>query len=197
MDIITMALLEFNIPEGALWGDVFYETNTSSSYQTPEHYASESDSDDWETVGQTRMVEEYKAPTRWCRNGNACEWKNCKFRHERCAHYDNWVKRGKRGHNCRCHATDPESKKRPEDGGCKYDHRDLSKLNVFIEALPCSTELELWDSFMPLGLEAHYPEIVDLRGMKKSDVSLLVRSLNAAHVSYEYTREWMHIKMDE
>lgn len=186
-----MALLEFNIPEGALWGDYFYET--SSRRQTQEHYASDSESGEWETVGQTKVVEEYKAPARWCRNGNACEWKNCKFRHERCTHYDNWVKRGKRGHNCRC----ADSMKRPEDGGCKYDHRDVSKLKMFVETLPCSNELEMWDNFMPLGLEAHYPEVVDIRGMKKMDISLLIRSLNAAGVHYEYNGDWMHISMDE
>lgn len=186
-----------------MWGDYFYETDSDSSSQTLEYTAPESDGEEWETVGRPKLtrcnaiVEEYKPPPKWCRNGNACEWKNCKFRHERCSHYDNWVKRGKRGHNCRCHETDPESKKTPEEGGCKYDHRDPAKLKMFIETVPCSNESELWENFYPRGLEACFADVVDVSGMSRMDVSLLVRSLNAAGVKYEDNGDWMTIYMDE
>lgn len=191
----TMALLEYNIPEGALWGDYFYETD-SSSYQTEEHIASQSDGE-WEVIGTTKAEQEWKPLAKWCRDGNACQWKNCKFRHERCSHYDNWIARGKRGYNCRCHATDPMCCKRPDEGGCKYDHRDPAKLKMFIETLPCSNESELWDNFITRGLEWYAADHYDVSGMDRMNRSLLVRSLNAAKIKFEDYGDMFEISMDE
>jgi len=189
-------LLEYNIPEGVMWGDYFYETDSDSG-RTLQYTAAESDDDEWETVGQPKVkVEEFKPPPKWCRNGNACEWKNCKFRHERCSHYDNWVKRGKKGHNCRCHATDPESTKRPDEGGCMYDHRDPRKLKMFIETLPCSNESEIWENFMQRGLEGCFADVYDVSGMSRLDRALLVRSLTAAGVKFEDHDQWFEIWFD-
>lgn len=188
-----MALLGLiEVPEGVMWGDYFYD-----SVRTLEYTAAESE-DEWEVVGKPKIViEEVVKQPKWCRNGNACEWKNCKFRHERCSHYDNWVRRGKKGHNCRCHQTDPESKKRHEDGGCMYDHRDLSKLKVFIETLPCSTETELWDNFYERGLEAHSADIYDISTMSNLDKALLIRSLSAAKVEFEDCGKRMFINLEK
>lgn len=192
-----MALLEFDIPEGALWGDYFYETESDSG-QTLEYNAPESDGEEWETVGQPKVKEEeHKAPPKWCRDGNACQWKNCKFRHERCSHYDKWLARGKKGHNCRCHATDPQSNKRPDEGGCMYDHRDLSKLKMFVETVPCSNESEIWENFIQRGLEGHCADIYDVSAMARLDRALLVRSLTAANVKFEDHDEWFEIWFNE
>jgi hypothetical protein len=189
-----MALLEYNIPEGVMWADYFYDSNTVY-VQTPEETTSESEGE-WETVGRPKFVEEHTAPVKWCRDGNACQWKNCKFRHERCSHYDNWVKRGRKGHNCRCHETDPESNKSPENGGCKYDHRDLSKLKVFIESVPCSNESELWENFFMRNIEPVACYLFDISKMSKNDKGILFRSLNAAKISYDDYGSHMDIYFD-
>jgi hypothetical protein len=194
-----MALLGFNIPEGVMWGDYFYESD-SDSVRTLEYTTPESDGE-WEVVGAPKLtrcnaiIQETAKPAKWCRDGNACEWKNCKFRHERCSHYDNWIARGKRGNNCRCCVTDPDSKKRPEDGGCMYDHRDVSKLKMFIESVPCSTEEELWNNFYDLGLEGVMTNVYDTRNMAKQDKSLLTRSLKANNVEFEDRGHRMYIYM--
>lgn len=161
---------------------------TTDCDQTVEQTASQSDSE-WETVGHPSVQKHVtfvdKAPQRWCRDGNACPWSDCKFRHERCTHYDNWIARGKKGHNCRCHATDPESNKSPRDGGCKYDHRDAEKLTKFLEPLPCTTEEEMWDNFYQYGLDHHFADVYDIRKMDKLYRGLLIRSLAAAEVDFE------------
>ena len=193
MDIDDMkSIVAFNVPMGMLWGDYFCEFSSSSSqYETQV----ESDTgDDWEEVGKkTIAVEEWKPVAKWCRDGNACQWKNCKFRHERCAHYDAWIQRGKKGNNCRCHATDPNSCMSPEEGGCKYDHRDASKLKMFIELVPCSTESELWNSFVTRGLEYHAADGYDVTNMSRLDRALLVRSLTSAKVPFEDCGSFMNI----
>ncbi len=186
------SILAFNIPEGMLWGDYFCD----SSSRQPETQIESDAGDDWEVVKKTNVVEEYKPVAKWCRDGNACQWKNCKFRHERCAHYDSWIQRGKKGYNCRCHATDPESCKSPEQGGCKYDHRDLTKLKMFIELVPCSTESELWNSFVMRGLEYHAADGYDVSNMARLDRALLVRSLTNAQVKFEDLGDFMNIYVD-
>lgn len=197
MTTFTMACLELNVPEGALWGDYFYDTD-SSSCRTEEHDAPESDGE-WEVVGKTTKVVEQaqeKRPAKWCRDGNACPWVNCKFRHERCSHYDNWLQRGKRGNNCRCCVTDPNSCKPVTEGGCMYDHRDVSKLKVFVELAPCATETELWDSFFVRGLEYHSGYSYNTSQMARLDRALLIRSLTAANVEFEDYGELVNIYME-
>lgn len=132
----------------------------------------------------SKVVKDKKIPPRWCRSGNACPWSNCKFRHERCAHYDNWIRRGRRGNNCRCADTDPESKKNPVEGGCKYDHRDMKNLKVFVETVPVTTESDLWEHFFEKGLELYISDVFDPRGMAYLDRCLLIRSLVAAGVDH-------------
>jgi hypothetical protein len=184
------------IPDGVAWGD--YDNDDFSIASTIEREGSVCSSQDWEIVGEK---ETFQAPIhprtpRWCKHGNACIWQNCPFRHERCAHFDNWLARGKRGYNCRCITTDPDSCKSPEEGGCKYDHRILNKLQVYHVSLPCKTESELWDSFIERGLECHSSDAYDISKMSRTDKSLLIRSLNAAGVTYEDNETWMDIRVD-
>lgn len=178
------------------WDEYNFETY---SVQTLVHEAPVEDDRNWEVAGAPRLnranaiVAEKQAPAKWCRAGNACPWLNCKFRHERCSHFDNWVARGKKGFNCRCHVTDPESKKMPIEGGCKYDHRDPATLKMFVETLPCSTERELWDSFYDKGLRLHVSDVFNIRRMSKSGQLLLMRSLDAAGIEYVDERKYMYI----
>ena len=148
----------------------------------------------WEIVGQPKMNQpEIQPPVKWCRNGNKCLWRNCKFRHERCVHYDNWVRRGKKGNPCRAHEADPDSTKSPSEGGCKYDHRDPTKLQMFLETLPCATERQLWDNFYERGLDLHISDVFNVRNMSSNDRSLLVRSLKAADIEFVDNGHYMYI----
>jgi hypothetical protein len=131
------------------------------------------------------IVEQYKPSHRWCRDGNACSWRNCKFRHERCKHYDEWVKRGKVGLNCKSCEKDPDGTKSPEEGGCMYDHRDESSLKTFIEFVPIFNEKDLWDYFYERKLLWHFAKVYDFTEMEKADKGVLFRSLIAAGIEHE------------
>lgn len=174
-------LFNFKELEGVSWADYFLKDEPKQSVFVQEDTF---DDNGWEPVGKPKKAEN-TMPVRWCRDGNACPWINCKFRHERCSHYDNWVKRGKKGNNCRCFATDPDSNKSQKDGGCMYDHRDPKKLKVFVETLPVKTESQMWDYFMEKGLELHISDVLDPREMTYMDRCLLIRSLKASDVYHE------------
>lgn len=178
------------IPMGESWADTLYEEEPVLS-STEESVCSQ----EWETVGVAKMQTFVRAP-RWCKHGNACIWQNCPFRHERCEHHDKWVSSRGRTRGCRCLSTDPRSCKSPEQGGCKYDHRDLRDLAVYHKSLPCNTEAELWDSFYQRGLEAKYSDAYDVSAMSSMDRSLLIRSLNANCVQYDEYDTWMRIYLD-
>ncbi len=182
-----------------MWGDYFYESD-SDSVRTLEYATLESDGE-WEVVASRKLTRsnaiapEPVKQAKWCRDGNACEWKNCKFRHERCSHYDAWVARGKKGHNCRCHATDPTSSKRPDRGGCMYDHRDISKLKMFVESVPIANENDIWDHFYELGLEGERSDVYDTSKMCRHDKALLIRSLKANFIEFEDLGSRVYIYM--
>lgn len=146
---------------------------------------------------------------RWCLNGNACEFSNCVFRHDRCAHYDAWVARGKRGHNCRAVATDPRSNKKPADGGCKYDHRDYATLKVRVErvaepavqyfdrdALPIETLEQFHEAFVPLGLELVGQNYYSTAGLSAHTKFILGRTMVACKVATTQSCEGHQIKVD-
>ena len=110
----------------------------------------------------------------WCRYGNACVWRNCPFRHETCSHF----KTGR----CRAVKTDPESNKPVSEGGCQYDHRDVSKLRDYVSHVEIRSEEDMLDKF---------PDLIELPGsmfdaskMDRFDRHLLVRSLRKANVEY-------------
>lgn len=182
-----MALLNIQIPDGVAWADFFEHV--------PLPNVAVEDDDGWAVSGKKKekVVAVVQPPQRWCRDGNACPWLNCKFRHERCSHYDNWLARGKKGACCRAWANDPFSSKRPDEGGCLYDHRNPSQLKVYHETLPCSTEEELWDSFYEKKLRLHVSDVYDLRRMRPKNRDLLVRSLIKAGVSFEDCGDHMYI----
>lgn len=193
--------LTFEIPAGVSWGDYFAceftSTSSASSTDAAEEVVSDSE---WEMVGKKKVRFEEPLPTtrpaKWCKHGNACVWKNCPFRHEVCGHHAKWLANGKSGKGCRCLETDPESNKSPENGGCKYDHRDISKLRVYSKTLPVSDEGKLWDAFYPLGLEPGIGHIYDTSKMAKFDKALLIRSLESDNgVEFEDYDLWVEIVM--
>lgn len=190
----TMALLESMIPEGVMWGDFAYDTDFLS--QAPEFTNSESEGE-WETVGRPTVERTEMVQQKWCRDGNACKWKNCTFRHERCSHHDNWVRRGKKGHACRCVETDPLSVKRPDEGGCKYDHRDMSKLAVYINTVKCETESDMFNYFYERKLDGVIGHIYDVSKMSRMDKGILLRSLTAADIHFEYNHDYVKIYFED
>lgn len=179
------------IPEGVSWADCLDDDYNFSLPTTIEVEGSVS-SDEWETVGAPKQEEEVRLP-RWCKHGNACIWQNCPFRHERCEHFDKWVASRGKTRGCRCQVTDPHSCKSPEEGGCKYDHRDTSRLEVYHKSLPCKTETQLWDSFYERGLDIHAGNAYDVTGMSRTNRALLVRSLKADGVIFDDNNTWMEI----
>jgi len=171
------------------WGDEMTETDTLSV-----------SSGEWETVGASTLsanvsVAPREVQRKWCSHGNACVWRNCPFRHERCTHYDNWVARGKRGYACKSNQADPTSCKSPEEGGCKYDHRDTAKLQTYYDSLPCETEDELWKSFEARGLVSYVADAYGVDKMSRVDKSLLIRSLRSYGVEYEDNETWIKINV--
>lgn len=157
-------------------------------------------SEEWETVGEsTRSTNASIAPRevqrKWCSHGNACVWRNCPFRHERCTHYDNWVARGKCGYSCKSIKTDPTSCKSPEDGGCKYDHRNTTNLQTYYDSLPCETEDELWQSFESKGIISYAADAYGIEKMARVDKALLIRSLRRYGVDFEDNETWLKINV--
>ena len=186
------SLFAFDIPDGVSWGDFFMEGEQPSITETVED-------DSWEEVTKLapKVEQAHARPPKWCKHGNACLWKNCPFRHERCAIYDKWIANKKRGYSCRCMTVDPESNKSPEEGGCKYDHRDPSKLETYHKTLLCKTEDEMWESFFDRGLVPCYADVVDTSAMSRTNKSLLIRSLIAEDIEYEDCETWMIIRFHE
>jgi len=177
------------IPEGVAWGDYFYDMFEESEISS----ISEGE---WETVVKTVSTQPIVRAPRWCKNGNACQWANCKFRHEVCEHHMKWVESKGRTRGCRCLQTDPRSCKSPENGGCKYDHRDHSKLEMFVEFVELKTESDLWEKFGTLGLDAHTDYAYNTSKMTGHNVRLLLRSLEKAGIEFEDHRDWVEINFE-
>ena len=191
---MTMIMFALSIPDGVSWGDFFVEQCVPTNIE----YC---DTDQgWEISGAKNVVfmappsaRSTERPQRWCKHGNACLWQNCPFRHERCAHYDNWVARGKKGYSCRAIHTDPDSNKSPEDGGCKYDHRDLKKMAVYHTDLPCDTIENMCKNFCRRGLEVYAADAFGIEKMSKTDRALLIRSLKSYDVEFEDNDTWIDV----
>lgn len=149
--------------------------------------------DDWIVVGAKKVEEK----PNWCRYGNACVWRNCQNLHERCQFHDRWLASGKKTRPCRSLETDPTSRRCPEDGGCKYDHRDISKLRVYVDTLPVSTEQELMDSFFPRGMDMRAPGVFDKSRMHVFDRAILYRSLTNAGLKFEKLEDSICISFDD
>jgi hypothetical protein len=104
-----------------------------------------------------------------------------------------WISRGKKGYNCRSLVQDPDSCKSPEDGGCKYDHRDLTKLHVYHVDLPCETVYDLCDNFCKRGLEVYASDAFGIEHMSKTDKALLFRSLKSYDIYFEDNETWIDV----
>lgn len=167
-----------SLPKG--WGDFFAG---EEFFNIPSTIVEEFDTEGWEVVGAPAPVV-HQAP-RWCRKGNACKLANCRNRHERCEHYDKWVASRGKTRGCRCQQTDPNNCKSPEDGGCKYDHRDPKKLVTYIDKLDVDTEQKLWDNFYERGMDAVGPSQYSTEQMENHNRKLLIRSLEASGVKYD------------
>jgi len=183
----------FTIPEGTAWGDFFVEPSANT-------VECEDFDKGWEISGAKKVsilaplsARPVERPQRWCKHGNACLWSNCPFRHERCAHYDNWIARGKKGYSCRSLAVDPDSTKSPEDGGCKYDHRNLQKMSTYHTDLPCQTIEEMCANFCPRGLEVYAADAFGIEHMQKTDKALLFRSLKSYGIEFEDNETWIDV----
>ena len=180
-----MASLQLNLPDNISWGDYLLDgrqvtltvevKKTTPEVKTEVVHVKKEDS-----VAPVPDVDMRIRRMPWCKRGNSCPWSNCKFRHERCMHFDRWKATGCRGNGCRSLKYDPLSNKCPADGGCQYDHRDLSQLKEFIEIIDINTKQDLADNFYPLGLYHMYDEEYDTPLMSKEDRQLLIRSLKAA-----------------
>jgi len=167
------------------WGDIWVEENYTDSLST---IAEEAVSDDegWSVVNSSNKSEVKPVVKPWCTYGNACSYTNCRGRHEVCEHHAKWLANGKTGYSCRSLRDDPLSCKSPMHGGCKYDHRDHSKLQNWVEHLPCSTEVELWESFGKFGLEATSSLVFDTSEMKRCHKGLLFASLKHYNIDFYY-----------
>ncbi len=179
------------LPDLGVWSDSLAEVRRVEEPSTAE----------WEVVARpARVVErvaEAPRPPRWCMLGNACPRGDCRFRHERCGHYDAWIARGKRGHSCRSLETDPRSLRSPTDGGCKYDHRDPRDLTVTPPPLPVKTESQLFESFYALGLDYLIDGSYDISRMRETDYKRLLRSLKAAGMEYDEFEDYINIETAE
>lgn len=180
------------------FGSVFAKDNTNWADTLAEMSAPPSTQEGWDIVTRPiRVVAAPQRPARWCNLGNACMRGDCRYRHERCAHYDAWIARGRRGHTCRSMDRDPRSVLPPSEGGCMYDHRDPRDLTVTPEVLPVVTEQQLIDSFYTSGLECMSHGSYGFARMRQEDFSRLIRSLKAAKVEYEVFGDYINIKCVE
>jgi len=201
-------VLSYEIPSSSGWNTMFLpDLGVWSDSLAEVRRVEEPSTAEWEVVGRparvvapvapVERVAEAPRPPRWCMLGNACPRADCRFRHERCGHYDAWIARGKRGHSCRSLETDPRSLRSPTDGGCKYDHRDPRDLTVTPPPLPVKTESQLLESFYALGLDYLIDGSYDISRMRESDYKRLLRSLKAAGMEYEEFSDYINIETAE
>ena len=98
-----------------------------------------------------------------CREGNACPWSNCRYGHTRCSF----------GNRCR------------DIAHCKFDHRDPTKLKLFVDRVDVDTEAALLENFLTKGLLPISPGFYDKSTMSSVNRAILYRSLNLANIPYE------------
>lgn len=98
-----------------------------------------------------------------CREGNACTWSNCRYGHTKCSF----------GSKCR------------DIAHCKFDHRDPTKLKLFVDRVDVDTEAALMENFLTKGLSPISPGFYDKNTMSSVNRAILYRSLNLANIPYE------------
>lgn len=176
-----MASINFSLPNDIAWGD--YLLDGRSVKFTVEVTKPAEQKKEVVHIQKEPAVPEPRKSTRpmpWCKRGNSCLWGNCKFRHERCKHHDQWQDSGCKGRPCRSLKYDPLSNKCPADGGCMYDHRDKADLREFIYTVDISDPSKIKDQFAYRGIMLLGNEQYSTEEMDKEDRALLIRSLNAA-----------------
>lgn len=180
-----MASINFTLPDNIAWGDYLLDgRSVTVSVEVKSSIAAKKDETPY--IQKEAAISEprkWNRPMPWCKRGNSCMWANCKFRHERCKHHDQWTASGCKDRPCRSLKYDPLSNKCPADGGCMYDHRDKTDLREFIYTLDFTTQDELFDAFRSRGLGVMAAEgdgIYTTSFMDKENRALLIRSLNAA-----------------
>lgn len=176
-----MASINFNLPSDIAWGDYLLD-GRSVKFTVEVTKPSEQKPDVVHIQKEPAMPEPRKSsrPMPWCKRGNSCLWKNCKFRHEICKHHDQWLDSGRKGYPCRSLKSDPLSIKCPTDGGCMYDHRDASGLREFIYTLDITDQSSILNHFADRGIMVVGYEQYSTKDMDKEDRAILIRSLNAA-----------------
>lgn len=110
-----------------------------------------------------------------CREGNLCPWSNCRYGHAKCSF----------GTRCR------------DTSQCKFDHRDPTKLKMFIDRVDVNTEAALVENFLTKGLVPVSPNFYDKTTMSSVNRAILYRSLNLANIPYEKLEGAMKIVYPE
>lgn len=175
-----MTSINFTLPDNIAWGDYLLD---GRSVTVSVEVKSTIPEEKKETPVPVPEPRKWTRPMPWCKRGNSCPWENCKFRHERCKHHDQWQASGCKDRPCRSLKYDPLSNKCPADGGCMYDHRNKADLREFIYTVEFTTQDELFDAFRPRGLGVLASEgdgVYTTAFMDKENRALLIRSLNAA-----------------
>jgi hypothetical protein len=176
-----MASINFSLPNDIAWGDYLLD-GRSVKFTVEVTKPAEQKTDVIHIEKEPDVVERRKStrPMPWCKRGNSCLWRNCKFRHQRCKHHDQWQAAGCKGYACRSLKYDPLSNKCPADGGCMYDHRDEAILREFTYTLEISDHSNIEEQFTDRGIMFLGNEEYSTKDMEKEDRALLIRSLNAA-----------------
>lgn len=177
-----MTSINFTLPDNIAWGDYLLD-GRSVTVSVEVKSSIPEKKDEIVYIQKESAVPEPRKWNRsmpWCKRGNACPWANCKFRHERCKHHDQWTASGCKDRPCRSLKYDPLSNKCPTDGGCMYDHRDRSDLKMFIEVVEVNSHEDLMNNFKDLGLVHMSGENYHVENMKKEDKQLFIRSLRDA-----------------
>jgi hypothetical protein len=84
----------------------------------------------------------------------------------------------------------------PADGGCRFSHRDTNNLVKRETSSPISTEGELFDKFIPLGLEWPFGNIYDTQNMEGASRDLLIRTLKKSSIEFVDHNDWMEINFE-
>jgi len=173
-----MASINFSLPNDIAWGDYLLDGRVVKFTVEMTKPAEEK-----KEIVHIQKEPEARKVTRlmpWCKRGNSCLWWNCKFRHERCKHHDQWKASGCKGYACRSLKYDPLSNKCPKDGGCMYDHRKKADLREFTYTLNITEPSNIEEQFADRGIVLLGNEQYSTKDMEKEDRSLLIRSLSAA-----------------
>lgn len=118
---------------------------------------------------------------RLCRRGNTCPYNDCAFAHPACS----------KGGGCPFN-----NNKSPSEGGCRFDHRNVNNLVKRETSSPISNESELFDKFIPFGLEWPFGNIYDTCNMEGASRDLLIRTLKKSSIEFVDHNDWLEINFE-